>query len=79
MNTLQPMDTAPTDGRRIIALCQQYGYNSRMFRHEPTGEAFEDIFFDGTRWQQWCGNPVTRSTHQPRPLYWVHLPVKGTT
>jgi len=73
---LMPMDTAPKDGRRIIALCQQFGYDGHRHGYQPAGEAFEDIFFDGTMWQQWCGNPRTRSTHHPHPLYWTHLPVK---
>lgn len=77
-----PMDTAPKTGATIIGLVVTFGWNSDVCQHVATGHKAIEIWWTtgmGTEeksWQEWCGDPKTRSTGQVVPVGWIPMPGK---
>jgi len=69
-----PMDTAPTDGTRVLILNRQHGYDSKLFRYVPHGEAWVECYFVNGKWEEWCGSFKITSSATIDPIEWAHLP-----
>lgn len=75
---MRPMETAPRDGTRIIVKCVTLAYKGGGHCHPVygyyavTGEAWQEIWFDGAKWQPWLGSKYTTSTAaMPDNQNWV--------
>ena len=71
---MKTMDTAPTDGTRCLVLSRVWHYCRRALAYRPDGTQWVDAFYDGECWEEWCGNPRTRSTRHLDPIGWAPLP-----
>lgn len=71
---MKTMDTAPHDGSRHLVLSRVRHYCHRKRTYVQDGTQWVDAFYDGLLWQEWCGNPRTRSTSHLDPLGWAPLP-----
>lgn len=65
---------APTDGRRVLVLCETSGYDSATARYVPTGTKWQECRYLGGKWQAWCGNSRITSTEHIKPLGWAPVP-----
>ena len=69
-----PMETAPTDGTRVLILNRQHGYDSKLYRYVPHGEAWVECYFTNGKWEEWCGSFKITSSATIDPIEWAHLP-----
>lgn len=71
---MKSMDTAPTDGTRILIKCQVKHYSMSAHRYTVAGTQWQECHFSKGKWAEWCGNSYTQSTSTIEPLGWVSLP-----
>ena len=71
---MNPMDTAPRDGSRILINAKVWHYDRRRNRYVEAGEQWVDCWFVDGKFIEWCGNPRTRSTSAIDPIGWAPLP-----
>jgi hypothetical protein len=74
-----PMKAAPRDGTRILIRTVTYGFSRETHRQEPTGDKWVEAWFTtrsyGVKgWEEWCGDPQTRTTGRITPLDWAPRP-----
>lgn len=74
---MSEMATAPTDGTRVLVLCETTGYNSGTARCEVTGTKWQECRYVEGKWRCWCGNDRIMSTESIKPLAWAPLPLGG--
>lgn len=68
------MASAPKDGTRILIKHYTWGLNFKLYQQERTGKAITECWWDGERWQVWCGNHRTTSTAHIEALAWAEIP-----
>lgn len=74
------MDTAPTDGTRILVQTEVWSYVRLYDRPNSfkgwkrTGEKWLECRYHDGQWREWCGDPYTQSTEVIRPIQWRELP-----
>ena len=78
---LQPMDTAPRDGRRIIVKALTFAWDTDVCQHVATGDRYVEAWWtkgiggDKEGWRAWCGNARTHSTEgRLIALGWIPRP-----
>jgi hypothetical protein len=74
---MEPMETAPTDGTRVLIQAVCYGFvpNRQGFRsHRAIGSRWVECRFKDGRWQEWVGTDNRQSTATVTPLAWAPLP-----
>lgn len=72
MTTAQPMETAPTDGTRVLVRDEVWHYvDGRWLK---VGHQWVEAWHDGERWQEWCGTKRTKSTNSVKPTAWAEKP-----
>lgn len=74
----QPMDTAPTDGTRVLIHTEVHHY-TRSHRvpfsaWRKVGTQWLEARFKDGKWVEWCGNDKTNSTGTLHPIEWAPLP-----
>lgn len=74
MTTPQPMETAPTDGTRVLINTRVYHFSAEKMRHVPGGTQWIECRFIEGRWREWCGNERTQSTGSIDPIEWAPVP-----
>lgn len=82
------MNSAPTDGTRILLKYVTFGFDSRAFKHKEDGTKWEECYWDGAyaapqkdfsivygAWRVWTGNIRSEQLGCiSKPLGWVPVP-----
>lgn len=73
----QPMDTAPTDGTRVLIHTEVYHYSADRYGvcdWRKIGTQWLEARFTDSKWVEWCGNEKTSSTNTLNPIEWAPRP-----
>lgn len=73
----QPMDSAPTDGTRILIHTEVHHYSADRYQicaWRMIGSQWLEARFLEGKWVEWCGNEKTKSTNVLHPIEWAPLP-----
>lgn len=75
MSTAQPMETAPTDGTRILVRAEVWHYDTYgTGGWRLTGRRWLEAWHDGDRWQEWCGAKRVKCNGTVVPTAWAENP-----
>lgn len=79
---LRTIETAPTDGTRIIVKAVIFSWSSDICQHVATGDRYIEAWWssglgkDDPGWREWCGSEKTFSTSGKLvALGWIPRPV----
>lgn len=73
----QPMDTAPTDGTRVLIHTEVHHYSADRYQicaWRVIGTQWLEARFKDGKWAEWCGNEKTSSNNTIHPIEWAPLP-----
>ncbi len=73
------MNTAPTDGTRVLIKAVVTGYvperrGSHFRVHKPIGSRWVECRYIDGAWQEWCGVEDRRVLGTIEPIEWAPLP-----
>lgn len=75
------MNTAPKDGTRILAVCNEWHFSNARDWH-IAGVVIKEIWWkqfskhEPARWCLWCGTEKTQSTDHVDPIRWMPIPTE---
>lgn len=77
---MQPMDTAPKDGTRILIKTTVFAWNRLRHENLCEGEKWVEAWWSTDTggqlgWLIWCGSPRTLTTERLTPLGWAPCPM----